>query len=313
MVRLPLVDLVFKSFASDFNPPLYYICAQLSLLLTGGVDFSIRYPSVIAGILLIPTMFYLGKQYKDELVGLYCAGITTILLPVIYYAQYARAYSMSLLCFAVALILYLRLKNGDNNIYIRVAFWVMIPINLYTHLFSLIPLSLMCLDLLMDKQNWLCGIGAAICSLPLVGMLVSVLSARTHSAYSYGASMLQMIVLTPMEFFNSIFLNIIVLAGVGVWLYPHENSKRLVVITIVTLVVGIVGSAFTPFFPRYYMTISLIIILMASMGIVELTGMLNKKVGGDLTYIVMIGMFIIFLWMLFPNLVSHYTVMQYEC
>jgi len=272
---------------------------------------AIRYPSVVSGILLTPVMFYLGKQYKDELTGLYCAGISAILLPMIYYSQYARAYSLSLLCFTIALILYLRLKDGDNHLDIRVAFWVMVVVNLYVHLFSLIPLSLMCLDLLQDTKNWLCGIVATMASLSLVSMLASVLSTRTHNAYNYGASMLQMIVLTPMEFFNSLFLNIIILAGVGAWLYKSKVRWNLIVITIVTLIVGVIGASFTPFFPRYYMIISLIIILIASVGIVELTEILNKKVGFDLKYVILIGIFAVFLWMEWPNLVSHYTVMQY--
>ena len=313
MSSLPIIDLVFKSFASDFNPPLYYIFAHLSLLLTNGYDVAIRYPSVIAGVLLIPAMFYLGEQYKDELTGLYCAGLTTIILPFIYYSQFGRAYSISLLCFTIALILYLKLKDGDNHLDIRIAFWIMVVINLYVHLFALIPLSLMCLDLLTDKKNWLCGIGAIICSLPLVGMLVSVLSTRTHVVYSYGASMLQMVVLTPMEFFNSLFLNIIVLAGAGMWLYKNKLRWNLIVITAVTLIVGVVASAYTPFFPRYYMTVALIVILMASVGMVSLTELLNKKVGFDLKYVIMLGIFAVFVWQEWPNLVSHYTIMQYVC
>jgi hypothetical protein len=123
--------------------------------------------------------------------------------------------------------------------------------------------------------------------------------------------MIQMIVLTPMEFFNSLFLNIIVLAGVGAWLYKSKVRWNLIWITAITLIVGVIGASFTPFFPRYYMTVSLIIILMAAVGIVELTEILNKKVGFDLKYVIMIGIFAVFIWMEWPNLVSHYTIMQY--
>ncbi len=311
MSSLPIIDLVFKSFASDFNPPLYYIFAHLSLLLTNGYDVAIRYPSVIAGVLLIPAMFYLGKQYKDELTGLYCAGLTTIILPFIYYSQFGRAYAMSLLCFTIALILYLRLKDGDNHIDIQILFWIIVVVNLYVHLFALIPLSLICLDLLMDRKNWLCGISAAIVSLPLVGMLVSVLSTRTHNMYDYGATPLQMAFLTFPEFFNTIFLNIVALAFVGVWLYRSKINNILVVITIVTLIVGVVGAEITPMFPRYLMSAAIVILLFCCVGITELTTILNRKTGIDLTYVVMIGVFAVFIWMMLPNLESHYFVQQY--
>jgi len=306
------VDLVFKSFASDFNPPVYYIFANLSLLLTNGLDFSIRYPSVITGILLIPVMYWLGATYKNEVAGIYCAGLTTIILPFIYYAQFGRAYSMSLLFFALALVYYIKVKN-ENTRTDRILFWALAVINVWIHLFAAIPIGLMCVDLLLDRKHWLCGIGAGICSLPLLGMLVNVLSTRTHQAFNYGASIIQMVVLTPMEFFNTIFLNIFVLAGVGAWYDKNPIKKNLIVITVITLIVGVVGSCYTPFFPRYYMTVSLIILLMCSAGIVELTKTCSKKIGKNLDYIILIILFVVFIWMEFPNLVSHYTIMQYEC
>ena len=307
IVRLPIMGIITNF---DYTPPVYNLLAHFSYVLFNGYDVAIRYPAVVAGILLIPTMYYLGLQYKDEIVGLYCAGVTAILVPMIYYSQYARAYSLSMLCFVIALILYLRLKENDD-LNTRLAFWIMVVVNLYVHLFTLIPFSLLCLDLLMSRKHWLCGIGTTICSLPIAGVVLSVLSARNGSGFNYGASPLQMTVLTFPEFFNSIFLNILILAGAGAWLYKNKIRGNLIVITVVTLIVGIVGSAITPTFPRYLMSAAIVILLFASVGIVELTGILNKKVGVDLTYVVMIGIFIIFTWMMWDNLVSHYTIMQY--
>ena len=308
IVKLPIMGIITNF---DYTPPVYNLLAHFSYVLFGGYDVAIRYPAVVAGILLIPAMYYLGKEYHSELVGLYCAGITTILVPMIYYSQYARAYSLSLLCFTIALILYLRLKDGDNHLDIRVAFWIMVVVNLYVHLFTLIPLSLMCLDLLIDRKNWLCGIVAFVSSLPLVSMLAGVLSKRNGGGFNYGASPLQMVVLTFPEFFNTIFLNILVLSGVGAWLYKSKVRWNLIVITAVTLIVGIVGSAITPTFPRYLMSAAIVILLFACVGITELTQMLNRKVGVDLTYFIMMGIFIVFVWQEWPNLVSHYTIMQY--
>jgi uncharacterized membrane protein len=309
IVKLPIMNIITNF---DYTPPVYNLLAHFSYLLFNGYDVAIRYPAVLAGILLIPAMYYIGLQYKDEIVGLYCAGITAILVPMIYYSQYARAYSLSLLCFVIALILYLRLKNNDDP-KIRVLLWIMVVVNLYVHLFTLIPLSLMCLDLLFSKKHWLCGIGAGICSLPLIGMLVNVLSTRNGSGFNYGASPLQMVFLTFPEFFNTVFLNVLVLAGVGAWLYKNKVNKILIAITAVTLIVGVVGASITPMFPRYLMSAAIAILLFACVGIVELTTMLNKKVGVDLTYVVMIGIFVVFIWMMWPNLESHYFVMQYVC
>jgi mannose/fructose/N-acetylgalactosamine-specific phosphotransferase system component IID len=99
-------------------------------------------------------------------------------------------------------------------------------------------------------------------------MLVNVLSTRNGGGFNYGASPLQMAFLTFPEFFNTIFLNILVLSGVGAWLYKSKIRWNLIVITVVTLVVGIVGSAITPTFPRYLMSAAIVILLFACVGIV---------------------------------------------
>jgi 4-amino-4-deoxy-L-arabinose transferase-like glycosyltransferase len=309
IVKLPIMGVITNF---DYTPPVYNILAYISYTICGGYDVAIRFPALIAGIMLIPLMYYLGKEYYSELAGIYCAGLSAILLPLIYYSQFGRAYSLSLLFFVVALILYLKMKNGDNHLDIRVVFWVMIVLNLYTHLFTIIPLGLMCIDLLLfDKKNWWSAIITGIASLPLVSVLVSVLSTRTHDMFNYGASPLQMAFLTLPEFFNTIFLNVVALACVGIWLYSNKISKRLVVITIVTLIVGVVGATITPMFPRYLMSAAVVILLFCSVGITELTTILNRKTGMDLTYVVMTGIFVVFIWMMLPNLESHYFVQQY--
>ena len=292
---------------------MYYLFAHISLLLTHGLDFSIRYPSVICGVLLIPTAYWLGREYHSELVGLYCAGITTILLPLIYYSQYARAYEMSVLFFTIALILYIRLKRGDNHLDTRAAFWAMVVINVWTHLFVVIPLGILCLDLLLDHKHWFGGIMAGFCCLPLVSMLISVWNTRNGAGFGYGASVLQMLVLIPLEFFNSLCVNIFFLAGVGWWMNKDKLKIPLTICTVVTLIVGVLVSVVTPVFPRYLMSVSMIILLGASVGIVSLGDLLNKKVGKNLDYIVMILVFLVFVWMEWSNFMSHYFIMQYSC
>ncbi len=257
-------------------------------------------------------MYWLGVTYKDEVTGIYCAGLTTIILPFIYYSQFGRAYSMSLLFFALVLVYYIKVKS-ENTRTNRIVFWSLAVINVWIHLFAAIPIGLMCLDLLFDKKNWLCGIGASIACLPLLGMLASVLSTRNGGSFNYGASQLQMAFLTFPEFFNTPFLNVLALAVAGAWLYKKNVNKIFIVITVVTLIVGVLGAAITPMFPRYLMSAAIVILLFACVGVTELTALINRKAGIDLTYVVMIVIFIVFIWMMWPNLVSHYTVMQYEC
>jgi len=303
MSKLSTLDIITTF---DFNPPVYYLCAHVAWILTGDV-YSIRYPAAICGILLIPAMYYLGRTYKDELTGLYCAGFTTILFPLIYYAQYGRAYEMSVLCFCVALILYVKVKRGES---LEIWFAIIAALNIWVHLFAIIPISLMLVDLLLDNirnKKWV-GVIVGISILPFIMVFLEILKSRSTSVVSYGADAIQMIILTPLELFNTLFLNIIVLSGVGLWVDGDKLKSNLAGIAIITIAIGIVCSIFTSFFPRYYMTVSLIFLLMSSMACVNLTERFGKW-----QIVIFIAIMIIFSWMVAPNFDSHYTIMQYVC
>ena len=303
MSKLSMLDIITTF---DFNPPIYYLCAHVAWLLTSDI-YSIRYPAVICGILLIPCMYWLGRVYKDELTGLYCAAFTTILFPLIYYAQYGRAYEMSVLCFCVALILYIRIKRGES---LEIWFAIVAALNIWVHLFAIIPIGLMLIDLLLDNiRNKKCVVGiVGLSVLPFIGVFLEIFKSRSISTVSYGASAVQMIVLTPLELFNTLFLNIIVMSGLGLWIGQDKLKSNLAGIAIITIVIGIICSMFTSFFPRYYMTVSLIFLLIASVACVELT-----EKFGRWKWIIFIILITIFTWMAFPNFESHYTIQQYVC
>ena len=305
MAKMPTLN-ILTTF--DFNPPIFYLLSHVAWILTGDI-YSIRIPSVIAGILLIPCMYYLGITYKDELTGLYCAAFTVILFPLVYYAQYGRAYELSVLLFCVALIIYIRIKRGES---LELWFVVIVVLNIWTHLFALIPLSLMIIDLLLDNikyKGWLVGIvGASL--LPFINVFLEIFKSRSINSVNYGIGVIEMIVLTPLELFNSIFLNIIFITGLGWWIDKDNLKNNLMSIALITIVIGIVASAFTPFFPRYFMTISIMFLLISAVGCVEVVRMCRLE---KYEVAIMIIIIAICAWMVAPNFVSHYEIVQYVC
>ena len=68
VVKLSLMGIITNF---DYTPPVYNLLAHFSYVLFNGYDVAIRFPSVIAGILLIPAAFYLGEEYYNEMAGLY--------------------------------------------------------------------------------------------------------------------------------------------------------------------------------------------------------------------------------------------------
>jgi len=254
-------------------------------------------------------MYWLGKTYKDELTGLYCAAFTTILFPLLYYSQYGRAYELSVLLFCIATILYIKIKRGEQ---LELWFTTVCVLNIWTHLFSIIPLSLMIVDLLFDNiknKRWIAGI-VGVSLLPFINVFIEIFKSRSISTVNYGAGVVEMIVLTPLELFNSLFLNIIFLAVLGWYIGKDKLKNNLMAIAILTIVIGIGCSAFTSFFPRYYMTVSLIFLLVASVGCVEVVRMCKLERYETVVFIIMV---LIFSIMAYPNFESHYQIVQYTC
>ena len=308
MSKLPALN-ILTTF--DFTPFPFYLLSHFSYLIFGS-GVSIRYPSVICGILLIPAAYWLGVTYKDEMVGLYMAMLTTISIPLLYYSQYARSYEMSILFFTLLLIFYIKTKRNIGCPRNEWVFWILVVVNLWIHLFSLIPISLLCLDLIIDRYQRILYAGAVfITSLPLINIIYQTIVQRAVSGgVNYGASPLQMLILTPTEFFNSTFLNIFFLASVSLKFDNDSLKWRWLIVSILTFVTGIICASFTPTMPRYIMGISMIILLMASVACVNLSRLIKIK---HIEIIIFLIITFIFVWQTWPNFMSHYEIVQYTC
>ena len=167
MSRLPAFDIISTSLTSDVNPPVFYLLSHLSMVFSGFVEIAIRYPSIITGILAIPAMYLLGKTMKDEITGLFCAGLTAYLFPLVYYSQFGRAYAASFLIFVITLILFIKIRRGDQQAHLPVFFGILAALNVWTHLYSIIPVSLLILDLIITKKEIKPAIISGILCLPL--------------------------------------------------------------------------------------------------------------------------------------------------
>jgi hypothetical protein len=311
IVKLPVIGIIINF---DYTPPVYNLLAYISYTLCGGYDVAIRFPAVVCGILLTPAAYYLGREYHGELTGLYLSFFTLVILPFEYYSQYARSYILSVLFFVILLIFYIRVKRNNDDKRSELCFWILSVINVWIHLFSIIPIIFLCLDVLIQKRNIIYATISCVLLTPLLTIFNDIILTRnTSSGFNYGANMAQMIILLPLEFFNTPFLNVIALSIIGYWLDEDPLKKRLVIISFITLAAGIVLSNYTPVFPRYIMGVSIIFLLISSVACVKLTQMASEKVGKNLDYIVLIAIILIFTWMEFPNFMSHYFVQQYVC
>lgn len=60
------------------QPPLFFVALQTWLKVFGYNDFAGRSLAVLFGLLGIPAIYFLGKEFKNETVGLFAAFLTTI-------------------------------------------------------------------------------------------------------------------------------------------------------------------------------------------------------------------------------------------
>lgn len=317
MSRLPAFEIITTSLTTDVNPPVFYLLSHLSMILSGFVEIAIRYPSVITGILAIPAMYLLGRTTKDEITGLFCAGLTAYLFPLVYYSQFGRAYAASFLIFVVTLIFFIRIRKGDQRIHLLVSFGILAGLNIWTHLYAIIPVSLLLIDLLIIKKEIKPAIISGISCLPLLSIPFTTLHSRIGTSSSsgvgtgFGMKLSEILIITPREFFGSLFPYLTIMSFWGIY---QERKNRVIielaVIASITIIIGAITSFYTPFFPRYYLQVSSILILSASIACANLIEPIKSK---NLKLLVIIGITILFLAMLSGEIMDHYLIQKYTC
>ena len=244
-------QLFIQSLSTDFTPPLYYIAAHLSMIVFGATAESIRYPSVIAGILLIPVMYFIGREYKNELFGLLLAGFTTISYSFIYYAKYGRSYSIALLFFSLAFYYFMRLLKGDKHS--SIPFGIFALLSLWTHLYTAIPLGVMILYLLWEQKVYYYGILITIIgSLPLLNYLTLIGTTRDLSQGNFGETPLSVLLWTPLDIFAYSAFILFPIIVWSCWKYRADKLVRAIsIIGLATWISMIVLAVKTPIVPHY--------------------------------------------------------------
>ena len=100
--KLPFADMIAGLAAKDVHPPLHHAVLWVAVQQLGTGELAVRLPSIIAGTLLIPTLYGAGRDLYDRRVGLVAAALGTVAPIAIWYAQEARMYAMFMLFSLIA-------------------------------------------------------------------------------------------------------------------------------------------------------------------------------------------------------------------
>lgn len=233
------LQIISASLTSDYTPPLSYLAAHFSMIVFGMNATAIRIPSAIFGTLFVPIMYFVGKEYKDELFGLLCAGFSAIYYNAVFYSKYGRSYAMDFVFFSVAFYFFMRILKGDNKAGIWFALFALCSV--WTHLYSAIPLGLMILYLLYERKAYTTfGIFTVGC-LPLLSYVNSIsryrctndLTCQFGGTHAFGATWQEIIYLTPLDIFA---YSAFIIVPIVVWsLWTHRSEKIIQVISLISL------------------------------------------------------------------------------
>lgn len=105
----------FSLMYRNCHTPLYYFYLRVWMFICGDTDISLRLSSVLPSVISIITMFFVGKELKDNKVGILCALITAISSFNIYFAQEARLYSILFLFTALTILFFIKSIKEQSN------------------------------------------------------------------------------------------------------------------------------------------------------------------------------------------------------
>lgn len=122
IASIPLGKEFINAVFAQCHMPFYYLYLKFFIHFFGnGVhtsanssDLMLRLTSVLAGVLSIVSMYFVGNELKDKRLGILCAWITAISSFLIYFSQEVRLYSVLFLFASLSLLFTLRLAKEQN-------------------------------------------------------------------------------------------------------------------------------------------------------------------------------------------------------
>jgi uncharacterized membrane protein len=139
--NLSFHDMFENLYYGDRHPPLHHVVLWLTVRAIGDGELAVRLPSLIAGTLVIPAMYLLGRELYDRRTGLVAAAFGAASPLLIWYAQEARMYAFVTLFGLLALLTQLRvIRNGTTLNW--VAYILATAALLWSHYFGLLLIGI---------------------------------------------------------------------------------------------------------------------------------------------------------------------------
>lgn len=158
---------VIHQIRTDVHPPGYFLALWGWAKIFGDGEAALRSFSAVAGILLIPLTFRIGRQFFDVKTGLASAFIASILIQGIYFSQEARSYSWLALLSAASVTVGIDYLRSRKSWQLALLLGLTIA-NCYLHYFGTLFSGLFWLGMIWESKRrglivWPSVTAGAIC------------------------------------------------------------------------------------------------------------------------------------------------------
>jgi 4-amino-4-deoxy-L-arabinose transferase-like glycosyltransferase len=292
-------DIWLATTAGEFNPPLFYWTEHI-MLIFGNSEVVLRFIPALLGVLTIPLIYLVGKEFMDRNTGIIAAAAFAFSPFLVYYSQEARAYSMMLFFVTFAMVFYFRaLKSNDLANW--ALFGLLSALAFWTHFYALVIIGALILyalyELLPKIKNNIraiqplvisCGIFGLIC-LPLILVTIQLFAQRTASAPTFGIQGPDIIIATfaqisclnaqiPGAVFALYLLPILFIAGIiQAFMLDKNKGIFLVTITVLTFVISNFLSYRIPMQPRYLIFLAIVYFIAIALSCRLLCTLVNSR------------------------------------
>lgn len=265
--KLSIPEIWQATTAGEFNPPLFYWIEHI-MLTFGNNEVILRFVPAILGILTIPLVYYIGKEFVDRNVGIIAAALCTVSPFLLFYSQEARAYSMGLFFVAFATVFFLKALK-TNNLSHWILFGILSALAFWSHFYTLVIIGTLFLyalavkipeiikDIRAFKPLVAAGAVFAVICLPLLLATIQLFAKRTSGGPTFGIQGIGIILETFRElsgFSTELMYLFLILFAIGVvqaFLLDRKKGILLAVLMFLPFAISWFLSFRIPMVPRY--------------------------------------------------------------
>ena len=100
---LPFGEMLHQLTSTDVHPPLHHAVLWVTVRMLGTSEFAVRLPSLLAGVALVPALYWVGSVIYDKRTGWVAALLAALAPFTVWYSQEARMYAIFMLLATLAI------------------------------------------------------------------------------------------------------------------------------------------------------------------------------------------------------------------